>query len=64
MSEKLLSCPFCGGEAKIQDTCIAIDGWFVACLKCDASSMMIFPGKVTNDETRKILTEAWNRRPK
>jgi len=55
-------CPYCGGEAEMQDGSIAVDGWFVCCFECNASSTMVFPGKVTNEEVRAILIAAWNRR--
>lgn len=59
-SDRLLPCPFCEGEAEIQQ---AEDGmYFVGCLRpsCLASSRGIY---ACGDDPRPLLLEAWNRRP-
>jgi len=54
MSEKLLPCPFCGGEAEIErleDPTI----WFVDCSQCKCQLDETY-------ETKEDVIEAWNTR--
>ncbi len=52
---KLLPCPFCGGEAQ---TTVFLSNYMVACTACPAS---IFPCK---GMTKEEAVKAWNRRAK
>ena len=60
MSEKLLPCPFCGGEARIgltnrtkwEDTVTAF------CDRCNAS--VSETGRVQSEATKQKVTETWN----
>lgn len=49
---KLKPCPFCGGEADLQESLCA--GWFVEC-ECGATSRIAY-------DSKKEAIEAWNRR--
>ena len=55
MSEKLRECPFCGGEAKLEDM-----GWphHVYCMGCGAR----VTGKGYAEEGEKDAIERWNSR--
>lgn len=59
-SDRLKPCPFCGGEAEIDQA--EDGGYFVQCLTsvCRASSQMRY---AHGDDPRPLLLEAWNRRP-
>lgn len=61
--EKLLPCPFCGGEGEIGEVGNAYPleegSWFVACKSCRATSKLIFPVK---EDVRGLVIEAWNTR--
>ena len=59
MDEKLLPCPFCGGEARVieetrDDNCFRMDGYAVRCEKCDVSTDLY----VESD----VAISVWNRR--
>ena len=56
MENKLLPCPFCGGEAETQNT-YAIGVWEVFCIVCGAHTGY-HPGGCTEAEA----IEAWNTR--
>lgn len=57
MSETLLRCPFCGGEAKIDKT--IANTVSVECTVCHASSRMIL---CTEGDIEQKAIEAWNTR--
>ena len=57
MSETLLRCPFCGGEAKIDKT--IANTVSVECTVCYASSRMIL---CTEGDIEQKAIEAWNTR--
>lgn len=57
--EKLKPCPFCGGEAKLQEQIIAKGAWSVVCHKCGAH--IFFYGAEWNKVTN---VKRWNRRAK
>ena len=52
---KLKPCPFCGGEARLQDESFGYPHW-VYCKECGAK----VHGRVVGDEKASI--DAWNRR--
>lgn len=52
MSDKLKSCPFCGGEAEVVETLFY--DYKVACEKCGASTPLC--------DSEEMAVEAWNRR--
>ena len=55
MSEGLLKCPFCGGEAEIYEVEDSFaSGFVVACEKCGTSTPM------SDDELK--VTKSWNNR--
>lgn len=57
MTDKLLPCPFCGGEAAFDHD---DNGWnWIVCLACDTSTTARVS---TMDDCRPLLAEAWNRR--
>ena len=56
---KLDECPFCGGEATIQDNCFGFPHW-VYCTECGAK---IHGGLKESEEASVMASiEAWNRR--
>lgn len=59
-SDRLKPCPFCGGDAEVDqcddETSPNWNGYFVQCLRCQASSAVVF------GEWRPMLYELWNRR--
>lgn len=57
MSEKLLPCPFCGGEAEIALGQSDFDGAEIFCVKCSASC-----GHFENDPMAEKAIAAWNTR--
>jgi Lar family restriction alleviation protein len=59
--KQLSPCPFCGGKAKIIDCEEESNtgGRVVACKKCEACSIVMFP---LMDSVDDMLTQAWNRR--
>lgn len=58
--EKLKSCPFCGGEAKIEDwTCAYEIGTSIRCSTCGAA---IHEGIEDGDGCHDRAVKAWNRR--
>ena len=64
--QKLLNCPFCGGEVCINRinhrTNMRRDYWYL-CNKCGAYTMMPVKSKYTNvTEIEKEAEEVWNRR--
>ena len=66
MSEKLLPCPFCGGEAELITGAHRDGGYIencacVRCKKCGARSYE-FHECVTPDEVQGYASETWNRR--
>lgn len=52
MSDKLKSCPFCGGEAEMIETLFC--DYKVECEKCGASTSYC--------DSEEMAVEAWNRR--
>lgn len=54
--EKLLSCPFCGGEAEVVRGHPMSNGSWVRCKKCNVLSMLYY--------TKAEAIAAWNRRAK
>ena len=60
MADKLLPCPFCGGEARLAHD--FIHGWEVMCdnwKECIAHPSVVIYG----DDSRDKAIEAWNNRP-
>ena len=57
MSEKLMGCPFCGGQAEILSRRFAVIGerYGVACTQCDCWCDY-------REETERAATIAWNTR--
>lgn len=53
ISDKLLNCPFCGGEAKL-DYDLRFDDWFIKCNKCFC--------KTRTFKTSKSAILTWNNR--
>ena len=68
MSEKLLPCPFCGGEVRIEDIMNAKHEndsiWMIECDKCGASSTFSVADKEGGfrQATENEAVYAWNRR--
>jgi Lar family restriction alleviation protein len=62
--DKLLPCPFCGGEAFIYCSGSNGIGIFadVHCKECHASTFRIKIGVSEADANKNIAIEAWNRR--
>jgi len=52
--ETLLPCPFCGGEAKVRESKLTHDTWFVQCVDCE--------NKTVTSYHKIEPTEAWNAR--
>lgn len=60
--EKLKPCPFCGGEAKLQEKIIAKGAWWsVVCLNEKCGAHIFFYWAEWNKETN---VKRWNRRAK
>ena len=62
MSDKLKPCPFCGGEACIEDISEQDDMnvvWTIVCNKCGGSASFGMDGC---DATKDEAIAAWNRR--
>ena len=55
MNEKLLPCPFCGGDAYLVTDDETASLYGVQCFRCDA-------GIPSEKKTVKEAVEAWNRR--
>ena len=62
MSDKLKPCPFCGGNAHIEDISEPDDMdaiWMIVCKKCGGSASFGMDGC---DATKDEAIAAWNRR--
>lgn len=60
MSNKLKSCPFCGGEAELTTGSVFMWEHIVVCKDCGASSKMI--GGITPSQARAKAIATWNTR--
>lgn len=55
--EELLPCPFCGGGARVIETCsYGVDHYFIECMKCF--------GRTVSKIQQEDAIAAWNRRVK
>ena len=68
MTEKLKSCPFCGGEAKLKHGFPSQQGHnrrsaFIQCKKCMAKSKTRYKLEFESiEENDRLVVKAWNRR--
>ena len=68
--KELLSCPFCGGEAKLEcdkshDMSWSVDNATIECIQCDASSDVFWCNNANKDSCEqaiKTAADAWNKR--
>lgn len=54
MPDTLNPCPFCGGEAEVNYSCLYETGYFVSCTMCEA--------RTKKYSSREKAEKAWNRR--
>lgn len=64
MKTKLLPCPFCGGEAELEDVGREgfdghIEDWYVACKKC---GIHLYSPNEWENVNKEDAAKAWNRR--
>lgn len=67
MMDKLLPCPFCGGEAKLKtarksDGQISYDSIYVACLDCRSTGLSYTTYYNVSSNPEEEAIAAWNRR--
>lgn len=67
MTEKLLPCPFCGGDAKLKtarksDGQISYDSIYVACLNCRSTGLSYTTYYNVSSNPEEEAIAAWNRR--
>ena len=61
MSEELKECPFCGGQAELENKCIVFEKVsYVICTKCGARTRDFLVSTEWSSNQKAI--EAWNRR--
>ena len=58
----LLECPFCGGEAALNDAKTPWHRCFVECLECHTTSRVYFYYQKDNESPAARAIAAWNRR--
>ena len=56
MPDTLEPCPFCGGEAEVNYSCLYETGYFVSCTMCEV--------RTKKYSSREKAEKAWNRRAK